>query len=193
MGKLFGVVYQRRRYYCPWYGRCKPNDNVGQKLFWRQSKTQRGFAERIGVRTVRYTLLACGALDELYLRNISGNILNGYTEIHTIFGQTGGRSFINTQSKNYDYVSEEIAVPDAFSFTDLDKQIYLYNKTEGKEIKLSRKGQDPHGIMIPYNFKWSKEKVCIKDSYPEFGSWGQGLVESTDWYLKPIEELIINP
>ena len=149
--------------------------------------------ERIGVRTVRYTLLACGALDELYLRNISGNILNGYTEIHTIFGQTGGRSFINTQSKNYDYVSEEIAVPDAFSFTDLDKQIYLYNKTEDKEIKLSRKGQDPHGIMIPYNFKWSKEKVCIKDSYLDFGSWGQGLVESTDWYLKPVEDLVINP
>jgi len=47
--------------------------------------------------------------------------------------------------------------------------------------------------MIPYNFKWSKEKVCIKDSYLDFGSWGQGLVESTDWYLKPVEDLVINP
>jgi hypothetical protein len=149
--------------------------------------------ERIGVRTVRYTLLACGAMDELYLKNISGKVLNENTEIHALFGQTGGRNFINTQSINYDYVSEEISVPDAFSFTDLDKQMYLYNKTEGKEIKLSRKGQDPHGIMIPYDFKWSKEKICIKDSYPEFGSWGQGLVESTDWYLKPVEELVINP
>ena len=149
--------------------------------------------ERLGVRTVKYTLLACGAMDELYLRNIPGNILNEKTEIHALFGQTGGRNFINTQSINYEYVSEEISVPDDFSFTDLDKQLYLYNKTTGMDVKLSMRGQDPHGIMIPYNFKWSKEKVCIKDSYPEFGSWGQGLVESTDWYLKPVEELVINP
>ena len=52
-------------------------------------------------------------------------------------------------------------------------------------IKIVRKGQDPHAIMIPYEFRWPLEKICVKDAYLQFNNWGVSLVEDTDWYLYP--------
>ena len=45
-------------------------------------------------------------------------------------------------------------------------------------------------IMIPYNFRWPLEKICIKDAYLQFNNWGIKLIEDTDWYKYPIEELV---
>ena len=53
---------------------------------------------------------------------------------------------------------------------------------QGKTIKLSKKGEDPHGIMIPYDFKYPIEYKCIKDAYGRFNEWGESRVNSTDWY-----------
>ena len=143
-------------------------------------------AERLNMTQVKYTLAACGAYDELYLRNINGEKLNESTEIHKIFGVDNLSTFINTQSKNYEPVSEVITVDPSFSFTDFSKQLYLYNKTQGYEVKMSQKGEDPHGIMIPCDFKYPTEKTCIKDAYASFNNWGENPVSSTDWYLNPV-------
>lgn len=143
-------------------------------------------AERLNMTQVKYTLYACGAYDELYLRNINGQKLNTTTEIHKIFGVDNLSTFINTQSKNYEPVSETITVDPSFSFTDFSKQLYLYNKTQDYDVKMSQKGEDPHGIMIPCDFKYPTEKTCIKDAYNEFNSWGQNPVSSTDWFLNPV-------
>ena len=148
-------------------------------------------AERLNMTQVKYTVVACGAYDELYLRNINGKTLNETTEIHALFGVDNLSTYINTQSMNYEPVSEEITVDPSFSFTDFEQQIYIYNKTQGYEITMSQKGEDPHGIMIPCNFAYPKEKICIKDAYKEFNSWGENPVTSTDWYLNPVEDKVI--
>jgi len=143
-------------------------------------------AERLNISQVKYSVVACGAYDELYLRNINGQTLNGNTEIHSLFGVNNLSTFINTQSKNYEPVSEIITVDPTFSFTDFSKQIYIYNKTQDYDVKMSQKGEDPHGIMIPCDFKYPKEKVCIKDAYEGFNGWGENPVTSTDWYKTPV-------
>ena len=143
-------------------------------------------AERLNMSQVKYTVAACGAYDELYLRNINGKTLNETTEIHHLFGVDNLSTFINTQSKNYEPVSEVINVDASFSFTDFTKQVYIYNKTQGYEVKMSQKGEDPHGIMIPCDFKYPIEKTCIKDAYTTFNNWGENPVSSTDWYLNPV-------
>jgi hypothetical protein len=65
-------------------------------------------------------------------------------------------------------VVDEITVDKKFSFLDESKQPYIYDVTTGLTVKLSKKGEDPHGIMIPYDFRYPKEKICIKDAYDEF-------------------------
>ena len=148
-------------------------------------------AERLNMTQVKYTVAACGAYDELYLRKINGKTLNETTEIHALFGVNNLSTFINTQSMNYKPVSEVITVDPSFSFTDFSQQVYIYNKTQGYERKMAQKGEDPHGIMIPCDFAYPKEKTCIKDAYKKFNSWGENPVTSTDWYLEPEEGKII--
>ena len=143
-------------------------------------------AERLNITQVKYSVVACGAHDELYLRNINGQTLNSSTEIHQLFGVDNTKTFINTQSKNYEPVSEVITVDPSFSFTDFSKQVYIYNKTQNYDVKMSQKGEDPHGIMIPSDFKYPTELTCIKDAYTQFNSWGENPVTSTDWYLDPV-------
>ena len=117
--------------------------------------------------------------------------MNGDTEIHALFGESNS-TFINTQSKNKEPISEVITVDPSFSFTDFSKQVYIYNKTTNSEVKLAQEGQDPHGIMIPCDFKYPIEKTCIKDAYTTFNSWGENPVTSTDWYLTPVEGKVMN-
>lgn len=145
-------------------------------------------AERLSDTKIKYSLLACGAYDELYLRNLGGKVLNEGTEIHRILGSEG---FINTVSKSIEPITEIITVSKTFSFNNLDEQVYIYNKTTNREIRMSQKGQDPHGIMIPTDFKWPKEKICIKDAYLGFGSWGHNKIDSIGWYLSPVENNVI--
>ena len=149
-------------------------------------------AERLNMSQVKYTVVACGAYDELYLRNINGQTLNGTTEIHKLFNVDNLSTFINTQNKNYEPVSEVITVDPSFSFTDFSKQVYIYNKTQNYDVKMSQKGEDPHAIMIPRDFDYPKEHVCVKDAYTEFNNWGQNPVTSTDWYLYPENGKVLN-
>lgn len=141
---------------------------------------------------VKYILMASGANDELYLHQVNGNIINQGTEIHKIFG-SDEKIFINSETKNYPYVEDLVTVSSSFSFLDPNCQPILENRTKGYSIKVSRAGESPMAIMIPYDFKWSKEKIRIDKSYPLFGNWGRNMIESTDWYLYPEEDLVINP
>ncbi|SHL27805.1 DUF4842 domain-containing protein, partial [Xylanibacter ruminicola] len=72
------------------------------------------------------------------------------------------------------------------------KQVYIYNKTQDYDVKMSQTGEDPHGIMIPCDFKYPIEKTCIKNAYTTFNSWGENPVTSTDWYLTPVEGKVMN-
>jgi hypothetical protein len=134
---------------------------------------------------VEYSLVACGAYDELFIKGINGKTINDKTEAHALFGK--GLEYINTVGHNAEPISEVINVKSDFSFLDEDTQPYIINKTKGTEIRLSKKGEDPHGIMIPYDFKYPLEKICIKDAYSQFNSWGKMSITSNEWYKFPIE------
>lgn len=134
---------------------------------------------------VEYSLVACGAYDELFIKGINGKTINDKTEAHALFGK--GLEYINTVGHNAEPISEVINVKSNFSFLDEDTQPYIINKTKGTEIRLSKKGEDPHGIMIPYDFKYPLEKICIKDAYSQFNSWGKMSITSNEWYKFPIE------
>ena len=134
---------------------------------------------------VVWQLVACGAFDELKIMNINGQKINSNTEVHKIFGAEGG--YINTQTKNYDIVTEKVKVDKSFSFLNESTQPYIIDITTRLTVKLSKVGEDPHGIMIPYDFKYPIEKICIKNAYGDFNSWGINKVTSTDWYKYPNE------
>lgn len=145
-------------------------------------------ATRKSPTQVEYSIVACGAYDKLYVRNINEGNITDDAEIHSLFG-VGQNTFINTESgaNYYEPITVTKTVDASFSFLNESTQPYLFDETTGKQVKLSKTGEDPHGIMIPYaDFKYPLEKVCIKDAYTEFNNWGQNPVNSTDWYTKPV-------
>lgn len=145
-------------------------------------------ATRKDATTVEYSIVACGANDKLYVRNINSGVIKDDAEIHSLFGKSAN-TFINTESSAayLTPITVTKTVDSSFSFLNTATQPYLYDETTGLSIYLSKKGEDPHGIMIPYDFKYPLEKVCIKDAYIEFNNWGQNPVSSTDWFTKPVE------
>ena len=141
---------------------------------------------RIDETHVEYTLMACGAMDHLYIYNIEGEHIKSSIEVHDLFNKQN--QFINTtKGDNTPYITDVIVVDKNFSFLNELTQPYIFDKDKSWIIKISRKGEDPHAIMIPYDFKWPLETICIKDAYLKFNEWGQGLVTDTDWYKYPIE------
>lgn len=145
-------------------------------------------AERLSSTQVKYSIVACGAYDQLKVMGINGSIINDNAEVHKLFGVNGG--YINTEKANANPIVDVVNVDKKFSFLNEDTQPYIYDMTTGETIRLSRKGEDPHGIMIPYDFKYPKEKICIKDAYEKFNNWGKNRVTSTDWYVYPTEDLV---
>lgn len=149
-------------------------------------------ATRKSPTQVEYSIVACGAYDKLYVRNINEGKITDDAEIHSLFG-VGQNTFINTESgaNYYEPITVTKTIDASFSFLNESTQPYLFDETTGKQVKLSKKGEDPHGIMIPYaDFKYPLEKVCIKDAYTEFNKWGQNPLYSTNWYTIPVEEKV---
>jgi hypothetical protein len=144
-------------------------------------------AKRINKTTVEYSIVACGAYDELCVRNINAGVIQDNTEVHSLFG-VGAKQFVNTESgaEKHAAITAQKTVSESFSFLDAENQPFIYDLTTNLAIKLSTKGQDPHGIMIPFDFKYPVEKVCIKDAYKDFNNWGSNPILSTNWYTKPV-------
>jgi hypothetical protein len=138
---------------------------------------------RIDNTHVEYSIIACGAEDRLQVKNIGE--LSGI-EIHSLFGYD---RFINTVpgEQYFEPISTIVEVSSDFSFLNTLCQPYLYDVSTNKYVYLSKVGEDPHGIMIPYDFKYPTERVCIKDAYEQFNSWGQNSVTSNEWYKFPVE------
>lgn len=145
-------------------------------------------AVRIDRTRVLYSLEACGGTDELYLRNINGKVLNERREIHSIFNTT---SLVNVSGNTrIKPVQEIISVDPSFTFQDMEKQVYIYNASAGRAVRLSEKGDDPHALMIADDFQYPSEGICIKNAYPAFLLWMVDRAQSLDWYLSPDDESI---
>ncbi len=147
-------------------------------------------AQRVDRTHVQLNVVASGAKDELYIRGIDSQKLTG-SEVHALFGQKND-TFINTvrNEQVFEPVSDVITVPADFSFTEQGRDLYIYNKTKGYEVRLSEKGEDPHGILIPYDWRYPVEYMCVKNAYLQFNNWGAKKVDETDWYKFPEENKV---
>jgi hypothetical protein len=149
---------------------------------------------------VTYSLEATGAYDELYLRNINGQVLNSTTEVHAMFN-VPQKTYVNTNNDEdikagkgvkKSAIRETVEVPADFTFAKAENQVYIYNKTTNREIRIAAKGEDPHAIMIPWDWQYPFEFICVGGladksnvAYKRFNEWGQNPVMATDWYKKP--------
>jgi len=142
-------------------------------------------ATRLNKTTVEYSLVATGAFDNLYVCNINCGMITDNAEVHSLFGKD--IEFINTvKGKEYcEPVTVLKTVPETFTFLDPKVQPYIYNKSTNRIVRLAMQGEDPHAIMIPNDFKYPLETVCVKNAYSEFNNWGINYITSTDWYTKP--------
>ena len=151
-------------------------------------------ALRLNETTVEYRLVACGAHDELYVKNLNyGDIKEG-TEVHKLFGTTP-QNFVNTENgSSYPFVVGTRTVSQDFKLSEEpeNKRPYVLNKTKNKKVYLSKAGQDPHGIMVAYDFHYPLERICIKDAFPQFNNWGTNPINSTWWYMSPYPNKVYN-
>lgn len=141
--------------------------------------------QRIDNTHVRYTVMATGANDELFIHGIEGTTINNTKEVHSYFN-VPTTTFVNVKNRNdYSTISDIIEVNPNFSF--ITHAPFIYNKTQNYFVKLAQKGEDPHAVMIPYNFKWPKEQIRITNAYLRFNEWGENPIISTDWYTEPVD------
>lgn len=144
-------------------------------------------ALRLNETTVEYRLVACGAHDELYVKNLKYGDIKEDKEVHELFGTTP-QNFVNTNGGDYYQPVVGIrAVDKDFKLSEEpdSERPYIFNKTKNKKISLSKAGEDPHGIMVAYDFHYPLERICIKDAYPQFNNWGENPINSTWWYMSP--------
>lgn len=141
---------------------------------------------------VRLQLVACGAYDDLYIRGLNGRIFDGTTEVHSMFGTTSG-TFINTTG-NMDFapIEEVFEIGPNTSLMEFLRNIVIYDATTEQEIKISGKGDDPHAVIIPYDFKYPLEKESIVNAYQLFKNWTHDRFADNKWYTYPDDAKVIN-
>ena len=144
--------------------------------------------QRVDETHVKVTVLACGARDELYLRGLTGGIINENTEIHSLFGAEQNQ-FVNTEAGNYtDTFSALFPIDKNTPIWQFMEKVSLYDKTTRTEIKLSEQGEHPCAIIVPGNIGYPLEKVSITIAYPDFKYWVNNATENRDWYKNYEEE-----
>ena len=146
--------------------------------------------ERLNQTKVRVTLLACGAYDELYLRGLESRILQDNVEIHTLFG-VPTQTFVNTDDKTKaDPLYDDFSINATQRLSDFLENIYVYDKTQNRNITLAGKGEDPHAIVVPADFEYPREKTPIDTAYPLFTKWAQNAEQDRKWFTQCEEEFV---
>ena len=136
-------------------------------------------------------LVACGAYDDLFIRGLNGKKFSDNQEVHALFGAAKG-TFVNTTGKmDYAIQDEEFEIGANTSLMDFLKQIYIYDGTTEKEIRIPAKGEGPHAVIIPYDFKYPLEKQRITDAYKLFINWSGDRFADNKWYTQPDETKVV--
>ena len=150
-------------------------------------------AMRLPGNKVLYSIEACGAHDELYIYNIGGTTINENAEVHALFGVKTD-TFVNTQEngERKDPVQEIVDVDENFSFSNPDDLPYIENRTKNNTVKIAKNGEDPHGIVIPFDYKYPTEKTTISEANKQFLEWARdkNSISSKGWYRTGEENLI---
>lgn len=142
-------------------------------------------ALRINETTVEYRIVACGAHDKVSVMNLNCGSIKDYAEVHELFN-VDPSTYINTDGSDYGYVSATKTVDKDFSLLNAEQQPYIFDITTNVKVYLAKEGENPHGILVPWDFQYPNEKIPVKEAYPEFNTWGTNSILSSDWYKKPI-------
>ena len=147
-------------------------------------------AVRTSEKSITYYLAACGAHDSIFVKNINSGAIKDNVEVHAMFG-VPTKTFINTQNGSVkDPISVTIPVDEKFSFQNEATRPYIYDATIDNTVKVSLAGEDPHGIMLPFDFDYPLEKVPVSKAYEQFNNWAKESITSTDWYAFPNESRV---
>lgn len=145
------------------------------------------------------SLIASGATDEVVIMGINGTWKEGYQlnnkEAHDIFDvaqEEGENRFVNTvvgkatkaPCKGVYEIQEGMTIPQFL------EGIYIKNLTTGEEVHVSRTGEAPLAIIVPFDFKYPMEKVSITNAYTKFLEWARQASQNQDWYTHVSEELV---
>ena len=141
---------------------------------------------RVNKNTLQMTLVATGANDDVVVHGATGWRYND-TEVHEAFHATesvNGNRFVNTVKggTHRDVLSDFVIVPETTTIPMYLKNIYIENKSTGKMIKLSQKGEAPFAIIVPEEFDYPEEYTPITGAYADFIKWAQDVNTSNDWY-----------
>lgn len=155
-----------------------------------------------GETSVTITPLAAGGVlkAEIYWNNDKLNSKKLIGEIHELLGaeptSTGSYPMINTYSITNS--GEEIVRTDAsniggdYSIENQKKtgnlgkfyiMVYKNSTEQAYTITAPRVGGAPQMFVVPDSWKWPKERVDIRDAYPDFKKWGTDNTEKEyNWY-----------
>lgn len=147
------------------------------------------------------TLVAAGGLDNVIIRGIEGEYVEGYSlkdrEVHDIFRKadaTGYDRFINTVDgqKTEQPRPCTYKLPAGMTIPQFLAKIYIENQTTGDVITVPTTGAAPLAIIMPFDFKYPKERQMITGAYTEFLQWAQDATGHNDWY-NHVEENTVYP
>ena len=146
-------------------------------------KAKRVVGDRV---RVELSLVACGASDDLYICGLNGQKFNENNEVHDLFGVERGK-FVNTTGRtDHDPVTETFEIGNTTSLMDFLKSMTIYDATINHYITFSGRSDDPHAIVIPYDFKYPLERKSILKAYPTFRNWTQNRNVDNNWYKSPM-------
>ncbi len=141
---------------------------------------------RVSQNTLLVALVAAGGNDDVVIHGATGWRYND-TEVHEAFKATdpvNGNRFVNTVKggTHRDVLYDFVIVTDGVTIPMYLKNIYIENKTTGKMIQLSKKGEAPFAIIVPEEFDYPEEFTPITGAYEDFIKWAQDVNSSKDWY-----------
>lgn len=155
------------------------------------------------------TLVALGATRELWLgfENKNAQRYDDYLhvfeqELHEVLGIPAGQ-MANTGRNTQVVEPVKITLPKPAGF-DFQKCSFILGakvepdmqgvyESDYYAISIAKKGQDPHGIVIPGKWLWPTEHTCIKDAYPIFIDWAHNISNPTakNWYMFPASGKVV--
>ena len=175
------------------------NDVVMQ--VWLQQQYVWGVGNR---PCFKVRLVAVGAKDPLtihYRDAATGEVHNLFDgkEVHEVMGVEEG-SFVNTETINVTKLPE-CSIFRESDYYGIEKvtisraDFYIKNLNTGDEIHTPASqnliGHAPMAICVPKEWRWSKERVSIINSYKDFGDYASDMNVNRDWYLNPNEGNVI--
>ena len=156
-------------------------------------------SEVLGTDSVELTLCCTGASYNLYLflreDGVDKKLFNGM-EVHRVLGGTAGK-FINTgnaQLRADNPGKFEIRPTQSYRIkrpSGTLGQLDIWLKSPEGEIHVAKAGQDPHGVVIPFDWQWPKEFKSVKLAYSGFSDFAQSVDPASTWYNTAVSGEVI--